>query len=62
MAAEIDNKYARTIQSYPAIGQPTTAEQPCPNGVGRYRHYQGGSICWSPQTGARLIYRLICTK
>lgn len=28
MATEIDNKYAATIKSYPAIGQPTMPNKP----------------------------------
>lgn len=62
MASTIDTKYAQLIQANPWIGQPTTAEQACPDGIGRYRHYQGASIYWSPQTGAQLIYGLIRSK
>jgi uncharacterized protein with LGFP repeats len=62
MASAIDAKYAQLIGANPWIGKPTIAEQTCPDGVGRYRHYQGASIYWSPQTGARLIYGLIRAK
>jgi LGFP repeat len=62
MASAIDTKYAQLIQANPWIGKPTIAETTCPDGVGRYRHYQGASIYWSPQTGAQLIYGLIRDK
>lgn len=62
MASAIDTKYAQLINANPWIGQPTTTEQVCPDGIGRYRHYQGASIYWSPQTGAHLIHGLIRAK
>jgi hypothetical protein len=34
------------------LGSPTTDELPTPDGVGRFNHFQGGSIYWAPQTGA----------
>ncbi|TJX15944.1 hypothetical protein E9840_01265 [Tissierella creatinini] len=37
-------------------------ERICPDGIGHYRHYQGGSIYWTPQTGAHYIYGLIHHK
>lgn len=59
----IDDKYRQVIGANPWLGQPSTPERPCPDGQGRYRHYQnGGSIYWSPGTGARLIYGLIRAK
>lgn len=62
MASAIDIKYAQLIGANPWIGQPTIAEQVCPDGVGHYRHYQGASIYWSPKTGAQLIHGLIREK
>jgi LGFP repeat len=61
-ASAIDIKYAQLIKANPWIGAPRTAEQSCPDGVGRFRHYQGASIYWSPTTGAQLIYGLIRDK
>jgi L,D-peptidoglycan transpeptidase YkuD (ErfK/YbiS/YcfS/YnhG family) len=37
------------------LGLPTTDERTTPDGVGRYNHFQRGSIYWTPQTGARDI-------
>ena len=34
------------------LGYPATDELTTPDGVGRYNHFQGGSIYWTPQTGA----------
>jgi len=37
------------------LGFPTTDELPTPNGIGRFNHFAGGSIYWSPATGAHNI-------
>ncbi len=34
------------------LGYPVTGERIAPDGVGRYNHFQGGSIYWTPATGA----------
>ena len=44
------------------LGTPQTEEQVCPDGRGRYIHYAGGSIYWSPETGAHVIYGAIREK
>lgn len=42
------------------LGYPTTDESPTPDGVGRFNHFSnGGSIYWTPETGARHIYGAI---
>lgn len=33
------------------LGIPVTNEQVAPDGVGRYNHFKGGSIYWTPRTG-----------
>lgn len=38
-----------------SLGFPTTDERSTPNGVGNYNHFQGGSIYWSPATGAHIV-------
>lgn len=38
------------------LGYPVTDETPTPDGVGRFNHFQGGSIYWSPRTGAHEIH------
>ena len=43
----IDDKYALLGGAQSFLGQPTTPEYTTPNGLGSYRHYQGGSIYWN---------------
>ncbi|MDQ1663722.1 MAG: hypothetical protein QOJ68_3702, partial [Blastococcus sp.] len=38
-----------------ALGYPTTSTRPTGDGVGRYQHFQNGSIFWSPTTGAQAL-------
>lgn len=39
------------------LGYPVTDELGTPDGVGRYNHFSnGGSIYWTPQTGANAVY------
>ena len=37
------------------LGLPTTDESGSPDGVGRYNHFVGGSIYWSPNTGPMMV-------
>lgn len=41
------------------LGYPITDECTTPDGVGRYNHFQAGSIYWSPSTGAHEVHGLI---
>jgi hypothetical protein len=45
-----------------SIGLPTTDEQATPTKPGAYNHFTGGSIYWSPATGAHLIKGTIRDK
>ncbi|NAZ87668.1 hypothetical protein GTR00_16425, partial [Kineococcus sp. T90] len=38
------------------LGEPLTPEVRTPNGKGAYVAFQGGSIYWSPWTGAREVH------
>lgn len=38
------------------LGYPRTSEYATPNGQARYNHFQGGSIYWSPATGAHEVH------
>lgn len=38
------------------FGYPTTDEQSTSDGIGRYNHFQQGSIYWNPATGAYGVY------
>ena len=41
------------------LGYPLTDETATPDGVGRYNHFQGGSIYWTPATGAHEVHGAI---
>ncbi|SEO83630.1 LGFP repeat-containing protein [Trujillonella endophytica] len=44
------------------LGAPTTAVLTAPDGVGRFQYYAGGSIYWTPATGAREVHGAILAK
>lgn len=44
------------------LGAATIAVTICPDGIGYYRHFKGGSIYWSPATGAHEVHGLIRQK
>ena len=44
------------------LGAPQIDEQVCPDGRGHYVHFAGGSIYWTPETGAHVIYGAIREK
>ena len=50
------HRWARLGWENGRLGFPTTDELPTPDGVGRFNHFQRGSIYWTPTTGAREIY------
>jgi LGFP repeat len=41
------------------LGEPLTDELTCPDGIGKFNHFQGGSIYWTPQTGAYEVHGAI---
>jgi len=41
------------------LGYPLTDETTTPDGIGRFNHFQGGSIYWTPNTGAWEVHGLI---
>ena len=55
----INEKYVALGEGGSFLGQSTTPEQDCPDRIGRYNHFQGGSIYWSPQTGAYEVHGVI---
>jgi hypothetical protein len=44
------------------LGYPETDETSTPDGVGRFNHFQGGSIYWTPVTGAHEVHGAIRDK
>ena len=50
--APFANKWASLGWERSFLGYPLTDETGTPDGVGRYNHFQGGSVYWTPGTGA----------
>lgn len=44
------------------LGFPLTDETTTPDGIGRYNHFQNGSIYWTPATGAHEVHGIIRNK
>lgn len=44
------------------LGFPLTDETTTPDGIGRYNHFEGGSIYWTPRTGAHAVYGAILAR
>jgi len=44
------------------LGYPLTDESPTPDGIGRFNHFQGGSIYWTPSIGAHEVHGAIRDK
>lgn len=44
------------------LGFPLTNETTTPDRIGRYNHFEGGSIYWSPRTGAHAVYGAILAR
>ena len=55
----IDDKYTALGGPRGWLGSPAGPESTAPDGVGRFRHYTGGSIYWSPPTGAHEVHGAI---
>jgi hypothetical protein len=53
------NKYASMERENSFLGFPTTDETVALDGVGRFNHFQGGSIYWTPETGAHEVHGAI---
>ena len=58
----IRDKWASLGWEKSFLGFPTTDESGTPDGVGRYNHFQGGSIYWTSQTGAYEVHGDIRSK
>lgn len=55
----IRGKYSALGWERSFLGYPLTNENTAPDRIGRYNHFQGGSIYWSPGTGAWEVHGLI---
>jgi hypothetical protein len=59
---EIRNHWMATGGINGFLGLPQTDETGTPDGVGRFNHFNGGSIYWTPATGAHDVRGLIRDK
>ena len=44
------------------LGFPLTDQKGTPDGIGRFNHFEGGSIYWTPNTGAHEVHGQIRDK
>jgi uncharacterized protein with LGFP repeats len=44
--------WANSFWEFGPLGYPTSSELPTPDGVGRFNRFQGGTVTWTPITGA----------
>lgn len=58
----IRSKWASLGWECSFLGFPLTDESVTPDGVGRYNHFQGGSVYWTPATGAHEVHGAIRDK
>lgn len=58
----IRDKWASLGWEQSFLGFPVTDETGTPDGSGRYNHFQGGSIYWTPATGAHEVHGAIRDK
>ena len=55
----IREKYLAMGAEASILGYPRTDETGTPDGIGRFNHFQSGSIYWTPGTGAQEVHGLI---
>lgn len=58
----ISDKYAALGGAGGWLGPATNNETSCPDHIGRFQHFQHGSIYWAPATGAHEVHGLIREK
>jgi hypothetical protein len=58
----IRDKWAELGWEAGLLGYPITDETRTPDGVGRYNVFQGGSVYWTPATGAHEVHGVIRDK
>ena len=58
----IRDKWASMGWERSFLGYPLTDESPTPDGIGRFNHFQGGSIYWTPTIGAHEVHGAIRDK
>ena len=59
VSGDIETVYLRMGGPAGVLGQPVTGQLVTPDGVGRYHHFERGSIFWSPAHGAHEVHGAI---
>jgi len=59
---DIRDKWESLGWEISVLGYPISDETKTPDGIGRYNHFQHGSIYWAPQTGAHEVHGKIRDK
>lgn len=59
MHGEINKLWAKLGYERGPLGYPVSDETATPDGIGRFNHFQHGSIYWTPGTGAHEVYGAI---
>ncbi|WP_375765524.1 LGFP repeat-containing protein [Archangium gephyra] len=59
---DINTKWVELGRQAGLLGYPLTDETKTPDGVGRFNHFQNGSIYWTPTTGAHEVHGPIRAK
>src|SRR5260370_13056505 len=62
VSGAIRDKWVALGSEQSFLGSPVTNETVTPDGVGRFNHFQGGSIYWTPSTGAFEVHGAIRDK
>ncbi|WP_083968994.1 N-acetylmuramoyl-L-alanine amidase [Hyalangium minutum] len=62
VVGDINAKWVALSREAGLLGYPLTDETKTPDGVGRFNHFQNGSIYWTPTTGAREVHGPIRAK
>jgi hypothetical protein len=52
----IEDRYRQLGAGHSFLGTPAVQERSCPDGIGRYRHYEGGSLYWCAGRGAHEVH------
>jgi uncharacterized protein with LGFP repeats len=55
----IDEKYTQLGGASGFLGKPVIQEMVCPDQTGHFRHYEHGSIYWSPASDAHEVHGAI---
>ena len=62
ICSSIYDKWAQLGWETGILGYPVSGEYTAPDKIGRFSHFQGGSIYWTPKTGAHAVSKQLRDK